>query len=332
MRIPNFFLRWFYMLRRRVRRHPWRWGVGACVVFVFLYLALFSAPFDFPTGSYVNVPSGQTVGQTAGALSVRNIIRSSVVFELLVRAFGTERQVVAGEYFFPKKENIFTVASRLGNGDFKVAPSRVLVPEGATVADIGQLLSKSIPDFTLAEFTQKARGKEGYLFPDTYFFMPGQDTDAILGAFANNFATHIASIQHQIDAFGKPLSDVITMASLLEREAPDTYDRRVIAGILWKRIKLGMPLQVDAVFPYIMNKSSLDLTHADLESNSPYNTYTNKGLPPGPIANPSLDAILAAVTPIDTSYLYYLSDLNGNFHYSTTYAQHLAAKAKYLDN
>jgi UPF0755 protein len=160
--------------------------------------------------------------------------------------------------------------------------------------------------------------------------MPGQDTAAILGAFASNFSKNIAKIQPQIDAFGKPLSDVITMASLLEREAPKTYDRRVIAGILWKRVKLGMPLQVDAVFPYIIGKNSFDLTKNDLKTDSPYNTYTNLGLPPGPIANPSLDAILAAVAPVQTNYLYYLSDSNGTLYYSATYAQHLAAKQKYL--
>jgi UPF0755 protein len=302
------------------------------VAVLFIYLAFLSAPFNFPTGAYISVPSGQSVEKTAQVLKERGIIRSTALFDGIIRVFGTNEQVVAGEYFFPAKENLLHVAQRLGNGDFQVTPTRVRVPEGATVDDIGQLLSTDIPDFNLNAFLSAARGKEGYLFPDTYFFMPGQDTDAILGAFANDFATHIATIQPQIDAFGKPLSDVITMASILEREAPDTYDRRVIAGILWKRIQLGMPLQVDAVFPYIIGKSSLDLTHADLATDSPYNTYTNLGLPPGPISNPSLDAILAAVTPIQTDYLYYLSDSDGNFHYSTTYAGQLAAKSKYLDN
>ena len=120
------------------------------------------------------------------------------------------------------------------------------------------------------------------------------------------------------------------MASLLEREVPLTYDRRVVAGILWKRIRLGMPLQVDAVFPYIIGKNSFNLTKSDLATDSPYNTYLYKGLPAGPIANPGLDAILAAVTPLPTSYLYYLSDKYGNLHYSATYEQHLANKHKYL--
>ncbi|HVZ76094.1 MAG TPA: endolytic transglycosylase MltG [Candidatus Paceibacterota bacterium] len=317
-------------MRRSVRRQPWRWAAGVTVAALFAYFTCIGAPFNFPVGAYVDIPQGTTLSQAAATLKGRGIIRSEIAFEILVRVFGAERHVIAGEYFFPGKAAVLRVALRLGSGDFEITPARVRVAEGATVQDIANGLAKAIPGFNLSEFERETSGKEGYLFPDTYFFMPGETTQEILGAFSNNFSTHIASIQKQIDAFGKPLSDVIIMASLLEREAPDTQDRRIIAGILWKRIKLGMPLQVDAVFPYIIGKNSLDLTAQDLKVDSPYNTYTHKGLPPGPIANPGLDAILAAVTPISTSYLYYLSDKNGTFHYSATYDQHLAAKVKYL--
>jgi UPF0755 protein len=331
MRTALYFFRYtFYRLRRSIRRRPLRWAGSAAVLLLAIYFGLIAAPLQFPAGAYVSVPMGSTLGDAAGVLKERGIIRSQYLFEALVRLMGTQHHVIAGEYFFPGRENVFAVARRLGSGDFEVEPARVRVPEGATVEEIGQLLDKSIPDFDLGGFEREARGKEGYLFPDTYFFMPGQDAHAILGAFANNFSTHIAKIQGQIDAFGKPLSDVIVMASLLEREAPKTYDRRVIAGILWKRIKMGMPLQVDAVFPYIIGKNSYTLTKADLKTDSPYNTYTNKGLPPGPIANPGLDAILAAITPVSSDYLYYLSDSDGNMYYSATYSQHLAAKQKYL--
>jgi UPF0755 protein len=135
-----------------------------------------------------------------------------------------------------------------------------------------------------------------------------------------------------ITAFGKPQSQIIIMASILEKEAPDTKDREIISGILWKRISIGMPLQVDSVFPYIIGVNSLQLTKADLATTSPYNTYLYKGLPPGPISNPSLDAILAAAQPTKTNYLYYLSDLKGNMHYCATYACQLANQRKYLGN
>jgi UPF0755 protein len=106
----------------------------------------------------------------------------------------------------------------------------------------------------------------------------------------------------------------------------------MISGILWHRISIGMRLQVDAVFPYIIGVNSLQLTKADLQTDSPYNTYLYAGLPPGPISNPSLDSILAAVTPTKTKDLYYLSDLQGNMHYCATYSCQLANKKKYLNN
>lgn len=332
MRLFSSFLKWCTRAWRMARRRPWRSSTAAAIAVIVIYFTFLGAPFQFPVGAYVNIPRGSSLSQSASILSEHNIIRSPFIFKALVYLFGSERHVTAGEYFFPQKSNVFTVATRLGGGDFEVNLSRVRVPEGATLDDIALLLSQSVPDFDLVAFRRDTRGKEGYLFPDTYFFMPGEDTEGILGAFANNFNKNIAKIQPQIDAFGKPLSDIIIMASLLEREAPDTYDRRVIAGILWKRIKLGMPLQVDAVFPYIIGKNSFELTQNDLKTNSPYNTYTNVGLPVGPIANPGLDAILAAVTPLQSNYLYYLSDRTGTFHYSATYDQHLAAKNKYLRN
>ena len=329
--LPRYTLkRSFFRLLRSMRRRPWVAGGSVVAVFIVLYALFLSSPLNFPTGAYVHIPEGSSLSKSGEILKERGIVRSAFLFKSFAYLLGNNHQVVAGEYFFPQRLSVMGAALRLGSGDFEIEPARVRVPEGATVREVTELLAKSIPDFDVASFERQTRGKEGYLFPDTYFFMPGQGVEAILGVFANNFSKNIAKIQKQIDNFGQPLSDVIVMASLLEREAPETYDRRVIAGILWKRIKIGMPLQVDAVFPYIIGKNSYDLTREDLKVDSPYNTYVYKGLPPGAIANPSLDAILSAVTPIQTSYLYYLSDRYGNMHYSTTYDQHLVAKGKYI--
>jgi UPF0755 protein len=147
---------------------------------------------------------------------------------------------------------------------------------------------------------------------------------------SDTFQTKIASLESIIDSFGKPYSQVVIMASILEAEARKLEDRRVIAGILWKRIQMDMPLQVDAPFEYVSSKNTFTLTTADLRLDSPYNTYTRKGLPPTPIGNPGLEAIQAAVTPIESPYLYYLSDKNGVFHYAETHDGHVKNKAKYL--
>ncbi|MDZ4226130.1 MAG: endolytic transglycosylase MltG, partial [Patescibacteria group bacterium] len=227
--------------------------------------------------------------------------------------------------------SVLKVARRVTSGDFDVEPIKITVPEGTSVRGITELL-KEVPDFDTQAFYELAQDKEGRLFPDTYFILPGEDPALVLQRFEDNFKAQVTQTQVAlaVSAFGRPFEEVVVMASLLEKEANNSRDRRLIAGILWSRIELGIPLQVDAVFPYIIGKGSHNLSRADLRTDSPYNTYTNKGLPPGAITNPGLSAILDAVTPIETDYLFYLADRGGTTHYSVTYEQHLNNRAKYL--
>ncbi len=302
------------------------------VLLFLIYFVTIAAPLDFPTGSLVRVGKDQSVADVGAMLQSKHIVRSAKGFEIATKLYNSKTHIIPGEYFFSGAEDILTVGRRLARGDYELVPIRVTIPEGANSREMGELLAQKIPDFDEQTFVNEAASKEGYLFPDTYFFLPGEDVDTVLSALEKNFQKHISdpSVAAAISASGRPLGDIVTMASLLEKEAPRTQDRQVIAGILWKRIELGMPLQVDAVFPFIIGKNSLQLTRTDLKTTSPYNTYTNKGLPPGPITNPGIDAILAAATPIKTNYLYYLSDLQSNFHFSVTYAQQLANQNKYL--
>jgi UPF0755 protein len=303
------------------------------VLVFLLYFITFAPPSNFPTGLFVNIPPNESIPQAAQVLQNKGVIRSAYLFEtVLDLRYGMGGTITAGEYFFPGPQNLITVARRLADGNYELVPVRVTIPEGTDTQEMGALFAEKIPDFNEQDFLTKSASKEGYLFPDTYFFLPGESADDVMQAMEDNFTQQIStsSVRAQITLFGKPLSDVITMASILEKEAADTKDRRIISGILWKRISLGMPLQVDAVFPYIIDKNSFQLTRSDLKTNSPYNTYTNKGLPPGPIASPGLDAILAAVNPTKSNYLYYLSDLHGTMHYCATYACQLVNQKKYL--
>jgi UPF0755 protein len=168
------------------------------------------------------------------------------------------------------------------------------------------------------------------LFPDTYFFLPNANESIVIQTLRQNFDAQVATIQPDIDASGHPLSDIVTMASILEREAYNTTDRKLISGVLWNRIERGMPLQVDAVFAYTLGKGTFDLTMADLTSDSPYNTYKFKGLPPTPIGSPSLDSLEAAANPTPNDYLYFLADRHGVTHYCKTYSCQLANKARYF--
>jgi UPF0755 protein len=307
----------------------------AFLVGILVYLIYFltlGAPVDFPVGVYVRVTDGQSLGQVGEELKAKHLIHSVALFEALMRLIGNDKKVYAGEYFFSSRETAWTVAERFAFGDFELVPIRLVFYEGLTAKDMAALLAKKVPDFDADTFFAAAQAKEGYLFPDTYFVLPGEDPTLLLHAMENNFNTHTLAASTTIQKFKKPFSDVVVMASILEREAADSQSRRMIAGILWHRIAIGMPLQVDAVFPYIIGKNSFQLTKADLKVDSPYNTYTHKGLPPGPISNPGMSSILAAVTPIKSNYLYYLSDKQGIFHYSATYAGQLANQRTYLGN
>ncbi len=302
----------------------------AGVVVFSVYFVTIAPPLYAPFGAMVKIPEGTSVRGAGEILKLKGIIHSTVVLETIVRLSG-DGKVVAGEYSFADPENVVSIAVRLSAGDYETKPVRVTLFEGYTATQMGKVLATALPDFSADAFISRAKPQEGYLFPDTYFFLPGTEPAEAYALLRSNFTQKInrPDIQAAIKASGKSLSDIVIMASLLEREAPKGHDRQIISGILWKRISIGMPLQVDAAFTYT-SLNPTQLTKTDLQTDSPYNTYTRKGLPAGPISNPSIDAILAAATPVKTNYLFYLSDRNGVFHYSTTYAQHVAYTAQYL--
>lgn len=294
-----------------------------------LYAAFLSAPFGFPSGAYINVEEGMGLRTIAARFEERGVVGNAKLFELITRALGDDRYIPAGQYFFSRKDNMVWVAMRILSGDFETSPIRITIPEGSAIKDIVKIMVRKVPGFSRQQFVERAR--EGYMFPDTYFFRPGQSTEAILSVFENNFRVKLLKVQKEITASDHSLDELLTMASILEKEASKTKDRQLIAGVLWHRIDIGMPLQTDATFPYYLGRNTFEVTLEDLRADHPYNTYTNKGLPPGPIGNPGLDSILVAATPTKTKYVFFLSDRQGNFHYSVTYEGHLANKRKYLD-
>ncbi|HEY5383243.1 MAG TPA: endolytic transglycosylase MltG [Candidatus Paceibacterota bacterium] len=307
--------------------------LGGILIFL-IYFVTIAAPIDFPSATLLKVPEGATVDQVGELLKEKHIIHSVLLFEAVHRLYGKDTELIAGEYFFPGPESLFTVVRRLVRGDHELTPIKIRIPEGASAIQISELLAQKVPDFDDATFLQEAKPDEGQLFPDTYFFLPGEDPHLVLSSFLSNFTIHMSdpAVAAAVTKFGKSQNDILTMASIIEKEAATTKDRRIVSGILWHRIALDMKLQVDAVFPYIIGVNSLQLTKAELQTDSPYNTYLYKGLPPGPIANPSLDSIMAAVTPTKSNYLYYLSDLHGTMHYCATYSCQLANAQKYLGN
>lgn len=233
----------------------------------------------------------------------------------------------AGNYYFNKPEPVYSVARRLAEGDYGLEPVRVTIQEGWDIFKVANYLDDRFSNFDRKTFFETA--KEGYLSPDTYFFSPLSSTEHLVDRMESNFDLKWEKIEEEL-APERSVEEIIIMASILEKEANTFESKRKIADILWRRIEDGMPLQVDASFSYVNNKNTYQLTLDDLEIDSPYNTYKYTGLPPTPIANPGMNAIIAAVDPIENSYWYFLSDLSGNMYYGKDFDEHQYNRENYL--
>ena len=314
-----------------VKRHiPWAGVLALVLLLIGGYRALFAVPTDFPSGIAISITRGMSAPRIAQELDDAHIIRRSSLLLLLLRISGASDSVQAGTYRFENPQNVFAIATRLATGAYGLLPIRLTIPEGTSVREAAAQVAEALPGISTEEFLAAGQPHEGYLFPDTYSFTPDADAPAIVAAMRANFDAKITALSDDIAASGRPLSAIVIMASLIEKEARTMPNKRLVSGILWNRLELDMPLQVDAVFGYIFNRETYSPSFADLKVDSPYNTYLHTGLPPGPINNPGLDSLQAAITPTHTDYLYYLTGNDNLMHYATTYAGHLANQNKYL--
>jgi len=281
---------------------------GVVIFLAFFYFFFLSAPKDFPVGKIINIKENSSLRYISKYFKENNIIRSRVVFETFVIIFGGEKYIASGDYFFENKISVFEVAKRISKAERNLAPVRVTIPEGFNISEIAKVFNLKLPNFNQNIFLLEAKEKEGYLFPDTYFFLTTDSEEDVLDAMSDNFEKKINLIKSEIVFSGKTEKEIIIMASLIEEESKGDIDREYISGILWKRLAKGMPLQVDAA----------------------PETYKTKGLPKNPISNPGIEAIKAAIYPKISNYFYYLHDADGNIHYASTFEEHKINKQKYL--
>lgn len=309
-------------------------ALAATLAFILLtiigYRSLFAAPADFVSGSVVTIAQGASTPLVVQELATARVIRYPALLRLILRLSGKSGSVRAGAYRFDTPQSLFTIAARLSAGAYGFPPVRLTFPEGTTVREAAAQVASAFPGISAEAFLKEAKPYEGYLFPDTYFFPGSADAASIVALMRSNFNTKTAQLLGEARA-PNALSDTVILASLVEKEARTSASKRIVAGIISNRLKLGMPLQVDAVFGYIFGRDTYSPSLADLAVDSPYNTYTHKGLPPGPIDNPGLDSIEAATHPTQTDYLYYLTGKDGLMHYATTHVGHQANRKKYLD-
>lgn len=302
------------------------------VTIAILWFALSArAPDKFPSGIVIEIPYGSSVGEIARTLLERDLIRSPLAFTLLARLSGVDTTIAAGTYRFEEPLTLFALLEKLSSARHDIERLRITIPEGTSVAGMGRAFAVVLPEFDAAEFEELAKTKEGYLFPDTYFFFSNATSGPVIGELESTFRTKTDALKGEAVVTGKNWSDIIIMASIIEEEAAKPEDRRIVSGILWKRMEKRMALGVDAPFAYALGKNSATLTTDDLQNfDSPYNTYRYLGLPPTPITNPGLDAIDAALHPEASPYYYYLSDKSGTIYYAKTFEEHKRNKEKYL--
>jgi len=300
--------------------------LALCAIFFLAFLFLISSPSDFPANKIIAVNKGATLKEVSVNFKNEKLIRSATLFDFLIRYTGYEKKIKAGKYMFSKPLSIIGLMRRLINGDYGISSVKITIPEGSTIKDIDRIFQNSgFEDFEINQ------GSEGYLFPDTYFFSIDDAPDAVVAKMTENLKNKISpDLEKAIQDSGWNFHQILTMASLLEKEAAKTEDRKIISGILWKRLDKKMALQVDATLDYALGKNTFELTTEDLRKDGPYNTYTRRGLPPTPICNPGLDAIIAAIFPEKSPYWYYLSDKDGNVYYSKTFEEHVQKKNRYL--
>ena len=285
----------------------------------------------------VKIREGLSTAEIAERLAEKDIIDSSLRFRLFARLYGYDDKFRPGAYTFTANMSDDEVFEKLLTGEKTVI--RFTVPEGFGVKEIAERLYnldlvdkedflKAAEDFAPYDYMRKRQNvlfaAEGFLFPDTYNVESDIEIDEILKLMAGNFDDRLTpTMRVTAEKMGLSVYDLITLASLVEREVRFPEDRPIVAQVLLKRLKLNMPLQTDATLQYLMDAPKEEVSIADTQIDSPYNTYQHTGLPPGPIANPGMASITAVLHPADTDYLYFVADRMGHNHYAYTYEEHL---------
>lgn len=295
---------------------------------------------------YLTIPKGKSASWIGEKLYKENLIKSPLAFKFYVQFFGKQGNINAGEFKLSPSMDLAGIVETLQGGPIELW---VTIPEGLRREEVVGIfiegLEKNIEQGQVFKnkFLTLSRDVEGSLFPDTYLFPPDASASVVVARLVQTFENKTKDLKKTGLASKYSFDEVITMASILERETITDEERPIVAGILWKRLEAnGWLLQADATNQYAVGtvncKSRIAncddwwpiLTKEDLEINSPYNSYKFKNLPPTPIANPGIKSIEAASNPNPSDYWFYIHDLDGQIHYGKTISEHNANVRKYL--
>lgn len=292
------------------------------------------------------VVKGASAEQVANDLYEQGLIRSPLAFKFYLQMKGDAGRILPGEYDLSPSLSLQEITEQLKRGPDELW---VTVPEGLRREQVPGIFVESLglsdPEAAvfIDEFLDASQDLEGYLFPDTYLFPPDTTGEMAVNRMKSTFDTYTLQLNEDIANSEYSLKEIVTLASILERETRTEDERPVVAGIFYNRLDLGMPLQADATVQYARdNAVCLDVQDCDWWEpvlrgdlqfyESPYNTYTNTEIPPAPIASPGLSSLEAVVYPEDSEYLFYLHDPEGNIHYGESAEEHNQNKARYIDN
>jgi len=317
------------------------------VALAFLAAAFLSAFLLFdthPTGSWegklVLVTKGSSLPEVIGILREGGVLPHPLAFRALVLLTFSGRRLHYGEYAFPTPPSAFEARRRLVRGD--VIKYEVTVPPGANLYDVAELLEEknlareeaflataASPD-VLRRLEIPGETAEGYLFPDSYIFVKPVTPEEILEFMVRQFRRKVpADAEKRAREAGFSLHQVVTIASIIEKETGVEEEKPIVSAVIRRRLALGMPLQMDPTVIYGVKRFDGTVTRKDLRTAGPYNTYLNRGLPPGPIANPGHAALDAALTPSKAEYLYFVSNNDGSHTFSRTLPEHNRAVERF---
>ena len=291
-------------------------------------------PYDFVK---VTIPKGASLNEVGITLKNNNIIHNKQSFQLAVKILGYEKDIPAGRFRIEKASTNYAIIDQLVNG--KQLTKKVTIREGWTISMIAKELDEKLginthffEDAThnknlLSKWGIQAKSFEGYLFPNTYQFNENELPSDIINVMVQEYKRNLSDeMLLQMNQIKMSEQEVLTLASIIEGEAIYDKERAIISGVYHNRLKKGMRLQADPTIQYILEDGPRRLLNRDLKIVSPYNTYLNKGLPPGPINNPGIESIKAALFPTESDYLYFVARGDGYHTFSKTEKQHNKAK------
>ena len=292
---------------------------------------------------YIKVEPGMTGESICNLLIQKGVISSPTKFKIYAKLKGAASKFQTGTYECYPNMDMGKVLDILTSG--KTTTVHFTIPEGYTINEIAERLDKMgiikadklkqeaknfAPYGYITDIPQAKYRVEGFLFPDTYEASPDASAKDILQIMADNFDSRLTpEMRAKAAAKGMSIHELVTLASLVEKEAGTDEERPIIAQIFLKRLEIFQPLESCASIQYLLDAPKEDLLIADTKIDSPYNTYQNYGLPPGPVANPGLKSLQAVLEPANTDYLYFVADHQGHNHFSATYAEHLTEVDKY---